>query len=72
MYKPYSQPKLEWIGKEVKTNNIEMVGTITGMFKDKENEWCLSLDGLSDASLKTLFKYVVWEDGTPFGEKITC
>ena len=65
-YRPYSEVKIEWLGKVVIRKDGEIHSLITSVVpKNKEVNI-----GHTWISPKTLFERFNWADGSPFGEEV--
>jgi len=69
-YKAYTEPKFEWIGKEVKHKSGSQILEIRGFVKDNDNTWFVYFKTcIMRKSLTLMFNNMQWLDGEPFGDK---
>ena len=73
-YKPYTEPKLEWIGKEILVKDWiskEIIkNTITGFNKLSDGTYLVLLSKGFNRDFKQMLDSVTELDGTPFGKEV--
>lgn len=71
-YKPYSEPKLEWIDKYVKADWYDEDETeqIIGICKGTDDQWLVEFNDGENTNFKYFFECYKWADGSPCGEEV--
>ena len=69
-YKAYTEPKIEWIGKDILRVSDKRELTICSIEKGDFDNYVLGITDLGRCTLDYLFEITTWLDGSPFGKEI--